>query len=102
VVAQVRDCVSVTASPACPLPDERYVPGSVHGTVQAGVRATNTDLDSRSAVGRLVFSGRLTVNGSYRRLNFSNLQVAGHGPVYLDIHATAYAVAPLHLRWTSS
>jgi hypothetical protein len=101
VAAQVRDCVAVKASDACPLPDERYVPGSVHGTVQGGVRATNTLLDVHSAVGRLQFSGRMTVNGSYRRLNFHNVQVAGRGPVYLDVHATAFAVPPLRLRWTS-
>ena len=102
VVAQVRDCVEVHATPACPMPDERYVPGSIHGTVQGRVRATNTSLDLNSAIGTLQFSGRMTVNGTYRRLNFSNVQVAGHGALYLDIHAAAYAVAPLRLRWTSS
>jgi len=102
VVEQVRQCVQVAMSPGCPLPDERYVPGSIHGTPAGGVRATNTVLDARSAIGKLLFSGRMTINGSYRRLNFHNVEVAGHGPLYLDIHAMAYAVAPLQLHWTSS
>jgi hypothetical protein len=102
VTDEVRRCVTSSASAACPLPDERYVPGSVHGRVQRGLHATRTLLDEADPVGTLRFSGRMTVDGSYRRLNFHNRQVTGHGLIYVDIHVAAYAVAPLRLRWTSS
>ena len=102
VAQRVRQCVTSSRSAACPLPDERYVPGSIRGTPMGGVRATDVGLDPWSAVGRLLFSGRMTINGSYRRLNFHNVQIAGHGTVYLDIHASAWAVAPLRLHWTTA
>ncbi len=101
-LAAVRTCVTGPRDPACPLPDERYVPGSVRGSVDGGLRATIVSLVPGEAVGSMDLTGRATVDGSYLRLNFHNRQVAGHGRVDISVHAVAYAVAPVQVRWASS
>lgn len=101
-LAAVRTCVTGPRDPACPLPDERYVPGSVRGSVDGGLRATIVSLVPGDAVGSMDLTGRATVDGSYLRLNFHNRQVAGHGRVDISVHAVAYAVAPVQVRWASS
>jgi hypothetical protein len=100
VRSRLRSCLTGPADPACPLPDERYVPGSVHGSFTDRLSASGVDIDSRDPLGLLRFDGQVTVAGSWRRLDFHNRQVTGHGNVVLDIHAVAYAVPPLELRWT--
>jgi hypothetical protein len=95
----LRGCVSYPSDPACPLPNERYVPGSVQGSIAGGLRTSEVVLDASEPVGTLRFEGSVTVSGRWRRLNFHNVQVTGHGDVDLDIHAVAYAVPPIRLRW---
>ena len=102
-LAAVRACVrSGAADAGCPLPNERYVPGSVHGAVDGGLRATDVQIVPQDAVGSMQLTGRVTVDGSYRRLDFHNRQLSGHGAIDLSVHAVAYAVAPVAIRWTSS
>lgn len=101
-LAAVRTCVRGAADAACPLPNERYVPGSVHGTVDGGLRATDVQVVPQDPVGSMKLNGRVTVDGSYRRLDFHNRELSGHGPVDLNVHAVAYAVAPIAIRWASS
>lgn len=102
VLAAVRRCVTGPPDPACPLPDERYVPGSIHGVLRGGPRSAEVQLDPDNPLGMLHFVGRITVDGTYRRLTFHNVAVTGHGSVDLELHAEAYAVAPVRLRWTAS
>jgi hypothetical protein len=103
VLAAVRRkltaCVSGPPDPACPLPDERYVPGSVHGSVVGELRVAAVELASLDASGTLQFKGDVSVRGTYRRLDFHNRAVAGHGAVGLHVNAVAYAVAPLTITW---
>jgi hypothetical protein len=100
-LAAVRRCVTGGADPACPLPDERYVPGSIHGRIRGGLRAANIYLDQQDTVGTLRLSAHVIVSGSYRRLTFHNVQRSGHGELDLDVEARAYAVPPLRLRWVT-
>jgi hypothetical protein len=100
-LAAVRRCVTGAADPACPLPDERYVPGSIHGRIDGGLRATDASLDDLDVAGLLRLKAHVLVVGSYRRLTFHNVQVSGHGRLDLDVEVAAYAVPPLRLRWVS-
>jgi hypothetical protein len=101
-LAAVRTCVTGAADPACPLPDERYVPGSLHGIVDGGLRDPLIDLVPADAVGTMRLSARVSVDGSYQRLDFHNRQLHGHGPLDVIVHAVAYSVAPVRVRWVSS
>lgn len=102
VAATLRRCLSGPADVTCPLPDERYVPGSIHGTITGHLDPSNVILDSVDPAGLLRFSAAVSVTGSYRRLDFHNRPVAGHGSVDLAVNALAYARAPLVITWQAS
>lgn len=95
----LQRCLAGGAAPSCPQPDERYVPGSLRGTVQGALQNLTVSLDGTDPVGTLLATGDATVHGSYRRLNFDNVAVAHSGTIDLPVRATAYAVAPLTIRW---
>jgi hypothetical protein len=94
-------CLRGVGDAACPLPDERYVPDSLRGRLAGAVAdEVKVTLDD-SAEGILEFAGSVPVDATaYRRLNFSNRPVAGSGRVQVKIHARAFAVRPLQIRWT--
>jgi hypothetical protein len=101
-LAKVRTCVTGAPDPACPLPDERYVPGSVHGSVDGGVRDAEVTLVPADGAGTMLLNGRVSVDGTYQRLDFHNRQLSGHGRIDISVHAISYAVAPVQVRWASS
>jgi len=90
-------CVDGHGGDTCPLPDDRYVPGSLRGTV----RSTDytITLDSTAPAGVIEVSGSVPFHGTYRKLTFVNQVQAGTGNLRLDVHAEAYAVPPLKIRW---
>jgi hypothetical protein len=99
----LRRCISAgAADPACPLPSERYVPGSIHGRIVGSLRNPGLSLDVTNAVGVLNFGATAVVEGSYARLDFHNRRVDATGRIKLDLQADAYAVAPLELRWVTA
>jgi hypothetical protein len=100
VRTNLRRCLAGPADPTCPLPDERYVPGSVRGTLSGDLHDVSVELAS-DPVGTLRVFGRATVSGAYERLDFRNRRIAGRGRVELAVNAVGYAVSPLTLRWTS-
>jgi hypothetical protein len=102
VRAALGRCLSGRHDPGCPLPGERYVPGSLSGVLEAPLQATSVRIESRNPAGRLRFSGSATVSGHWQRLNFHNRQVTASGRIDLRIHATAYATAPLRIRWAAT
>lgn len=102
VRSALEQCVTGPPDGACPLPDQRYVPGSIHGQLDGSPRDTRVSLDPVDPVGVLTFAGKATVVGSYARLNFHNRQVEGTGRIALDVSAHAFAVPPLHLIWAAS
>jgi hypothetical protein len=98
VRARLRACLAGRAAPSCPLPTERFVPGSVHGSLTGDLRATIVSLGN-DPVGTIRFSGSAEVHGSWTRLNFRNRRVHGHGTVQVQLHAIAYATQPLDMHW---
>ena len=96
-------CLGGHGDASCPLPNERYVPGSIRGSV-VGSLADQVDvsLDDGTA-GVLVVKGDVAVDASgYQRLTFLNRSTSGHGRIELSLHARAYAVRPLKLVWSGS
>jgi hypothetical protein len=102
VRSKLRGCLSGPADPACPLPDERYVPGSIRGAIKGELRAKAVQLNPLDPVGTLELRAGVTVTGTSRRLDFDNRQVPGPTTMDLIVHAVAYAVAPLAVRWAST
>jgi hypothetical protein len=102
VTDALTHCLAVHVTGTCPLPDDRYVPGSFSGSLRPGTSgALQVDVES-DADGVLQASGTMLATVSYRRLDFTNRAVAGHGAVGFSVQARAYAVAPLHVAWSSS
>jgi hypothetical protein len=97
----LRSCLTTAhPDPACPLPDDTYVPGTLHGTPP---QLLDKDLDinlAPDAAGLLDVSGLINVDASYDKLSYANVAQPGHGSVTLDVEAHAYAVAPLKLAWS--
>lgn len=96
---RLRSCLTTSRSPACPLPTERFIPGSVSGRLAGGLQATSITIRSGDPVGSLRLDAKAPVMASYRQLNFHNRVVTGHGRVVLEVHAVAYAVPPLRISW---
>lgn len=83
----------------CPLPTDRYVPGSMRGSVNRPLGGL-IDLDQDDPAGLLTYAGTPTMTGHWQRLDFHNVPVRTAGQVVLDVRASGYAVAPLRMRWT--
>jgi hypothetical protein len=97
--AKLLRCLADRPDATCPLPNERYVPGSIHGTLTGGLKDVSVEL-APDRIGTLRVHARATVSGSYARLDFRNQRIDGRGLVDVEVNAVAYAVAPLALRWT--
>jgi hypothetical protein len=100
VVLALRACLDGTShDDRCPLPSERYVPGSIRGAL-AGALENDLRIDvGTGPTGKLDITADVQVSGTYRRLTFRNRTVTHSGQLRLPIHAQAYAVAPLRLTW---
>lgn len=98
---RLRRCFTTWHSPACPLPNGRYVPGSLSGRLAGPLRATMIRPRKGDQVGSMRLDARAYVVGSYRRLDFHNRPVTGHGRVAVGVHSVAYAVPPLRVWWIS-
>jgi hypothetical protein len=99
VSAVLKACLAGHGDVRCPQPSERFVPGSLRGTVAAPLDRLAVSVES-GAAGVLGVTGSVRVTGTYRRLDFENRAAAGHGNVTLPIHARSYAVPPLAIAWT--
>lgn len=100
VRAAVQACLSGRISSSCPAPVQAtVVPGSVRGRLAGDIaRELTIDLDP-GAAGLLDISGNVTVNGTYRRLDFDNQPVRKTGTLELAIRAKCYASVPSRLAW---
>lgn len=92
-------CLAGSTDLTCPLPTDRYVPGTVRGTLN-GALGGLVDLDQRDPAGLLTYAGKPTITGSWQRLDFHNVPQREHAQVVLDVRASGYAAAPLQMRWT--
>jgi hypothetical protein len=101
LTAAFRPCLAgaPSADPRCPMPSQRAVPGSLHGTLASGLGAGITVTVGPDSSGVLDLSATPKVLGSYQLLNFNNIAVTQSGTVAVPIQATAYAVAPLRIEW---
>jgi hypothetical protein len=108
-LAAVRDAVAndlgacvtseVATDPRCPLPSDRYVPGSLHGTVALG-DAVSAGLDG-DPHGVIDVGGTAQFTGAYEVLDFDNIAVAKTVTLQLPLSATAYALSPIRIRWSA-
>ncbi|WP_375477579.1 hypothetical protein [uncultured Jatrophihabitans sp.] len=99
VGAALRACLDGRGPVTCPLPGERYVPGSLRGSLRLDFARGLTVSVLDSAAGVLEVTGSVRLRASYRRLDFDNVESAGHGSVELPIRSAGYAVAPLRMSW---
>lgn len=98
----VQRCLSGAAGPAadlCPLPGERYVPGSVRGALSGPLRDVLITL-LPTELGEVSVSAHAPVTATYRQLDFRNHTTSGRGTLTLQVHAITIAVAPITLAWT--
>lgn len=108
VTASVRTALAkclaggAAADPRCPLPSDRYVPGSLRATVSPKALATLSLAVAPDPNGVIRISApALPVTGRYRVLDFDNLPVSRSGTIKLAVSAQAYAVAPLTIGWSA-
>lgn len=102
VAAGVQACLAAGthADPGCPLPSERFLPGSLHAELTGPVQGLQVELADGPS-GLLDISGTAPARGSYRRLTYANVPVTGQGRVTLQIHAVAYALRPIAIQWVA-
>ncbi|TAM89597.1 MAG: hypothetical protein EPN43_06785 [Jatrophihabitans sp.] len=87
---QLDACLRAGAEPRCPLPSDRYVPGSVRATV-VGQLADGLKLAvGAGSRGSITISGQVTVTGSWEGLTFDNAAQPGHGQLELPVAGTVY------------
>jgi hypothetical protein len=101
VRASLQRCLGGPPDPACPLPSERYVPGSVRGRIVVASDGL-VDLDQNNPAGLLHYAGKPTISGHWRRLDYHNVARRQAGQVLLDVRASGYAVDPLRMHWTTA
>jgi hypothetical protein len=97
VTAALTRCVTSAPAVTCPVPSGRFVPGSLHGTISSANYTVT--LDESAAAGVIDVTAQVPFRGSYRRLGFTNRARAGTGSATIDVHALAYAAAPLSVHW---
>ncbi len=98
VGANLLACVSGRGPRTCPLPDSRYVPGSLRGRLVSAHPVLTVSV-ADSAAGVIEVTGTASVVATYKRLSFQNRVTAGQGSLALPVRAQAYAVNPLTFSW---
>ena len=98
VLAALQACITGHGPQTCPLPDGRYVPGSLRASLSAPPPALTVTV-ANSAAGILDVAGSATITGTFAQLTFQNRVRSGTGRVTVPVHAHAYAVPPLTFRW---
>ncbi len=100
VGAALRSCLAGGADVRCPLPSERYIPGTLRGSLTEPLAGDLNVTLTDSADGVLDVAGSVPVQASsFRRLTFTNRPVDGRGRIELPLHARAFAVRPLAVAW---
>ncbi|MEO6885232.1 MAG: hypothetical protein ABI232_02945 [Jatrophihabitantaceae bacterium] len=99
----LQACISghEPAASTCPLPSDRYVPGTFVGTLTGTPAQVMTVSVAGDATGVLQIGGQIKFTGTYDVLDFNNIAHQNKGTIQLPLTATAYAVAPLALRWSA-
>jgi hypothetical protein len=95
-------CLDAHPDPRCPLPDGRYVPGSLRGSIPdlaSAVKNGMTLAVDTARAGLIVVSGTVPYDGTYRKLNFNDVAATHRGALQIPLSSTAYAIAPIVLQW---
>lgn len=98
VAAGLVACLQGRGPRTCPEPDERYLPGSLRGSLRSSPDALSVGVGA-SADGVLEVTGDVSVVGTWRRLDFDNQVHAGKGTVQVQVVARGYATDPLRFAW---
>jgi hypothetical protein len=99
VTDALNRCLTGSRDLTCPLPTDRYVPGTVRGRLNGPIGGL-VDLDQHDPAGLLTYAGTPTITGSWQRLDFHNVARHERAQVELDVRASGYATSPLQMRWT--
>lgn len=100
--ASLDACLKAGGAGRCPLPSDRFVPGSLRGTL-IGKAADDVSLTvAADPAGVIDVSGTIGFRGSFRLLDFDNVASRHTGTIQLPLSAVAYAVPPVRLRWTAA
>ena len=102
LAAALHACLgpAATPDPRCPVPSDRYVPGSLRGSFPAAAlaRVPLGVADDPAGVIR-IDAAALPVTGRYQLLDFNNQPLRRSGTVALPLTATSYAVSPIAVNW---
>jgi hypothetical protein len=102
VSSALRRCVSSGGRGYCPLPSDRYVPGSLEGRLLAGVAERMTLAVDPAAAGVIDIGGTVPFRGRYGKLDFDNVPSTRYGTIALPLTATVYAVQPVTVQWAAA
>lgn len=92
-------CLAHGGSGYCPLPSDRYVPGSLTGRLVGKLDGDLTLTVDPDSAGVIDVGGSVGFRGSYRTLRFDNSPTGRTGTVQIPLTAKAYAVRPIVIRW---
>jgi hypothetical protein len=87
----------------CPLdvPDQRYVPQSMTGTVSSPPSAGATSIDvATDPAGSVAVQGGFSVDAAWQQLDFDNIAQPESGSLTLTFAASVALVEPLVVTWT--
>ncbi|MGH8960547.1 MAG: hypothetical protein ACRDWT_04975 [Jatrophihabitantaceae bacterium] len=99
LAAGLSNCFTGTrADLRCPLPSDRFVPGSLSGRL-AGSVADRMQLDVAATDSGLIdVSGTVPFVGTYRELDFNDIASTHRGTVQIPLASTTY-IKPIQLQW---
>ena len=95
----LRRCVQAGADPRCPLPSDRFVPGSLRGSIGGDLADRLTLTVPPGSAAAIKVGGEVRFSGRWQALTFENVAVARSGEVELPVAASVPAVAPLRVVW---
>jgi hypothetical protein len=95
-------CVSSGGKGYCPLPSDRYVPGSLQGRLLDDVAERMSLAVDPASAGVIDVAGTVSFRGRYSKLDFDNVPSTRYGTIALPLSATVYAVAPVGVQWAAS
>ncbi|HEU5267126.1 MAG TPA: hypothetical protein VFU35_10525 [Jatrophihabitans sp.] len=93
-------CLAGRGPVTCPLPGDRYVPGSLRGAVPSNAKLSISLGTEGSGV--VDVAGNVALTAAYRRLTFENRAVAGHGRIQLPLRAQLYVTRPNTVVWSQA
>lgn len=97
----LSSCISSGGKGYCPLPSDRYVPGSLQGRLLADAAERMSLAVDPASAGVIDVSGTVLFRGKYRELDFDNVPSTRYGTVALPLSATVYAVRPVVVQWAA-